>query len=228
MDGYRAKTFPTAAARLRYRAAALDPATGRLAYPAASGEGCFGIFQSDVSQTDITRFTLVDVDAVYDGVFRGELGATITEGTPLCGQATDGQLIDARPSLNVTSTPTLSDVLFTAKKGGIASRDISVTFVVSGLGTSLAVTVTSHDISVAVATDASGAATSTAAEVAAAVNASAAAAALVLATAEGAGSGVVEANSQAWLSGGGDVIALALAGGADGETIPILVQGGGA
>jgi len=111
----------------------------------------------------------------------------------------------ARASLT-TAIGGESDLIFRARKAGVAGNSITIAYIVSGLSTLLSVVVSTLAIAVHLKTNGSGDSVSTAAEVRDAVNASLAAYALVYAVrASGSdGTGVVTALGAAPLTGGSE------------------------
>jgi hypothetical protein len=113
-----------------------------------------------------------------------------------------GTSIAAALSTNLTGAN--NDLTFTAKTAGTGGNSITITYVVSGLNTALAVNTVGNNITVTVATDGAGVATSTAAQVKTAIEANTAGNALVSITNKAAndGTGVVTALAQTNLAGG--------------------------
>jgi hypothetical protein len=112
----------------------------------------------------------------------------------------------AGATLTVSSTDASAVLTYSARKPGLDGNVISITHVVAGTDTTLAVTLTGTAISIALETNGDGLAVSTAAEVAAAVLAHVEANKLVLVTAGGAGTGAVGSLPETFLSGGLDKV----------------------
>lgn len=107
-------------------------------------------------------------------------------------------------TLTTALTGTHNDLTFTARDGGPGGNDITITYVVSGNNTALAVAVNGKAIIVTVATDGGGAATSTASEVKAKIETNSNANTLVsiALAASNDGTGVVTALSSTPLASG--------------------------
>jgi len=127
----------------------------------------------------------------------------------------------ARASLTTALTGTNNDLIFRARRAGVAGNSITVAYVVAGLSTPLSIAVTDQDIIVNVETNGSGDAISTAAEIQAALAADPGASSLlyaVLASGDD-GTGVVIALAETPLAGGSEVLTEQFVGAMTEETV---------